>query len=152
MLAKQAMTDDSGVSSTRLMVLGRIFDKTDGRCHLTGSRLTLSRYGEQWEVDHRKPVALGGTEPPNNLYPALKSANLYKGVRSARAVRQDLGTSLPESREQRQAREERIGLAVGVVLLVAWLANRNQPQSQALMAPGPPSQEIRFSYGDFAAR
>lgn len=73
-----------------------IYAKTDGRCHICGKSVAFSNYnahGERgaWEVDHSIPVAEGGTDHLNNLFPAHTSCNRGKQVTSSRAARRDHG-------------------------------------------------------------
>ena len=51
----------------------RIYDKFGGRCAYTGKFL-----GDDWQVDHIVPKALGGTDDEDNLVPVLPIANHYK--------------------------------------------------------------------------
>ena len=108
------------------------WDRTDGHCHITGTRLDYWRYGDQWEIDHSRPRKCGGTDHPNNLFPALVSANRYKGTTQARAVRFKLGTRLPESRRSRERRERRILLIGGAVIGLVLLAQANQQDRPGL--------------------
>ena len=45
----------------------RIFDAASGRCWLCGEKIMI---GEAWDVEHRKPLWLGGEDEPTNLSPA----------------------------------------------------------------------------------
>ena len=45
----------------------RIFDGTEGRCHLCGLTIVV---GERWEVEHCKPLWLGGADDESNMAPA----------------------------------------------------------------------------------
>lgn len=72
--------------------LQAIFERANGRCHLCGKKLAFSNYGAHgrrgaWEVDHSKPIADGGTDHLNNLYPAHTSCNRSKQAQSSTAVR-----------------------------------------------------------------
>lgn len=58
----------------------KIFNKTNGQCHLCGSTIfflfygdLLSRYG--WEIDHARPQSMGGSDRLANLWPAHPSCN-----------------------------------------------------------------------------
>ena len=58
-------------------VLRRIYDKTTGRCHICGKRLSLANYGllgerGAWEVEHSNPRAKGGRDHMNNLFSKTK--------------------------------------------------------------------------------
>lgn len=72
--------------------LQAIFERANGRCHLCGKKLAFSNYGAHgrrgaWEVDHSRPIADGGTDHLNNLYPAHTSCNRSKQAQSSTAVR-----------------------------------------------------------------
>jgi len=46
----------------------RIFALYDGICGISKRKIQA---GEAWEIEHRIPLALGGTNDDDNLYPAL---------------------------------------------------------------------------------
>jgi hypothetical protein len=119
--------------------LRRIFEKTDGRCHLSGRKLRFKDYGDAdasggWEVDHSVPRACGGTDHGNNLFPAAISANRAKQDRSTRSIRNAHGlTRAPPSREEKLRLQEETqaeaalaglggGAAAGAGLGVLWAA------------------------------
>ncbi|MHB8618547.1 MAG: hypothetical protein ACYDAG_03080 [Chloroflexota bacterium] len=98
-------------------------------------------------VDHSKPRARGGTDHGNSLYPALKRANLSKGMRPAGAVRREFG--LPRAPLSTRAEQELEGwkmLLVGACALIglSWLVNRRQPPSTVLTAPEISPMGFRF--------
>jgi 5-methylcytosine-specific restriction endonuclease McrA len=64
--------------------LEAIFEKTDGRCHICGTKLAFCRYGQDrgWEIEHSIPVSLGGTDRLSNLYAAHIACNREKGIRT----------------------------------------------------------------------
>ncbi len=69
-----------------------VYDKTDGYCHICGKKLSFINYGipgkkGAWQVDHSKPKAKGGSDHPNNLYPACISCNLEKSDYLTRTAR-----------------------------------------------------------------
>lgn len=77
-------------------VLNRIYDRTDGYCHLCCKKLSFINYARQgfrgaWEVEHSVPLSRGGTNHLNNLYPACISCNRFKAAQSSRAVRSSYG-------------------------------------------------------------
>lgn len=53
----------------------RVFDRHDGRCHLTDRRI---RAGEAWDCDHVIALVNGGEHRESNLAPALKAAHREK--------------------------------------------------------------------------
>lgn len=46
----------------------RVFDRYEGKCHLTGRQIMP---GEKWEVEHIVSLILGGQHRESNLAPAL---------------------------------------------------------------------------------
>lgn len=55
----------------------RVFAAHGGRCHLSGR---LIRPGDVWDLDHIKPLHLGGAHAESNLAPALKEAHREKSA------------------------------------------------------------------------
>ncbi len=110
-------------------ILGRIYDKTNGACHICHKKLSFSNYGihgakASWHVDHSVPRAKGGSDHPNNLFPACISCNLEKGIVSTRAIRNKYGNTrapLSKKRKQRIQDENAIGGAAigGAIGLIA---------------------------------
>lgn len=47
----------------------KIFDAANGVCYLCGVKIHAER-GEQWDVEHEKPLWLGGEDAPENMKPA----------------------------------------------------------------------------------
>lgn len=65
-------TDDSKVPAhVRL----RIFDRANGRCHISGRKIMA---GEKWELEHVKALILGGEHREFNLAPALVAPHKAK--------------------------------------------------------------------------
>jgi len=85
----------------------RIFNKTNGRCHLCRRTLSFNKYGDvrgrgAWEVEHSVPRARGGTDHLNNLYAACVPCNRRKGTATTRVARAKYGfRRAPFSREQK---------------------------------------------------
>lgn len=105
--------------------LSRIFDRTDGRCHICGKRLAFRNYARPrskgaWEVEHSIARARGGSDRLNNLYAACISCNRSKQHGSTRSARDRYGrTCAPLSLEKRRtARVENaiLGGAAGLLL------------------------------------
>ena len=72
--------------------LSRIYDRTDGYCHLCYKKLSFSNYARSgfrgaWEVEHSIPRSRGGTDHPNNLYAACIPCNREKAICASRTVR-----------------------------------------------------------------
>lgn len=67
----------------------RIFHAAAGRCHICG----LKVFGKGWEVEHIRPLALGGADNESNMAPAHESCHARKTVvdlgRVAKAKRQE---------------------------------------------------------------
>jgi len=53
----------------------RIFAAHGGVCGLSGVKI---KPGEAWHIEHRVPVALGGSNDDENLYPALVKPHALK--------------------------------------------------------------------------
>lgn len=67
-------TDDAKVPAhVRL----RCFDRAGGRCHLSGRKIMA---GEKWDLDHVKPLILGGEHREANLAPALVAPHRVKSA------------------------------------------------------------------------
>lgn len=104
--------------------LKTIYAKTDGRCHLSGKKLSFTNYGTfgargAWEIEHSVPKSKGGSDHMNNLYPACIAANRAKGNVTTRTARAGNGlTRAPRSAEgKEQLRQENAwkGLGLGVL-------------------------------------
>lgn len=65
-----------------------VSDKTGGKCHLCGEVLR-----DPWEIDHRQPVAKGGSEKFENLWPACLICNRTKGAKEVPSRGEELATS-----------------------------------------------------------
>lgn len=112
-----------------LLRLRRIYDKTDGRCHICHSKLSFKSYGIRsatgsWHIEHSVPRAHGGSNHLNNLFPACIDCNLDKGTLPTRVVRGYCGnTRAPYSRAKKeQIRDDNTGAGVligGLLGLVA---------------------------------
>lgn len=73
-------------------VLRRIYNRTDGHCHICGKKLSFVNYAAPgskgaWEVEHSVAKAKGGTDHLNNLFPACITCNRAKGIRTSRTAR-----------------------------------------------------------------
>src|SRR5438094_2883758 len=101
--------------------LRTIYDRTNGRCHLCGKKLSFVNYGRPgrkapWHVEHSVALARGGTDHLNNLFPACIDCNLDKGTASSRAARGWYGRKrAPLSKAQKESvRKSNAGLG-GVI-------------------------------------
>ena len=131
--------------------LKRIYDSTNGQCHLTGTVLRFNSYNkleldDGWEVDHSRAQHRGGTHHPNNLRPALIRVNRSKQAKPARVVRAKYGLKGPppsraqvERREAAQARWA-LGLCASMtgatLLALLALVRRKRAQQQSRGEPG----------------
>jgi 5-methylcytosine-specific restriction endonuclease McrA len=98
--------------------LRAIFERANGCCHLCGKKLALSNYGAHgrrgaWEVDHSRPLADGGTDHLNNLYPAHTSCNRSKQAQSSTAVRKTNGRTRPPLSSAALEREKETNALTG---------------------------------------
>jgi hypothetical protein len=76
--------------------LNKVYDKTNGCCHLCRKKLSWNNYGSHgakgaWHVDHSKAKANGGTHHMNNLFPACISCNIEKGTLHKTTIRKRKG-------------------------------------------------------------
>ena len=60
-----------------------LFKKYDGHCAYCGKEITI----KSMQIDHIKPVCFGGDNEFQNLNPACKDCNLYKGACSIETFR-----------------------------------------------------------------
>jgi 5-methylcytosine-specific restriction protein A len=53
----------------------RVFDRHDGRCHITGRKI---QPGDAWDLDHVIALCNGGEHRENNMAPALRDKHREK--------------------------------------------------------------------------
>jgi 5-methylcytosine-specific restriction endonuclease McrA len=53
----------------------KVFEAASGRCHLCEQRIQV---GQPWDVEHVRPLALGGDDDAANMRPAHKSCHATK--------------------------------------------------------------------------
>ncbi len=82
-------------------VRARIFDRHKGVCAISGRKI---RPGEAWQLDHEKPLHLGGAHSELNLRPVLTTEHRVKSADEQRAKgkadrirRKHLGLEEPKS-------------------------------------------------------
>ena len=103
--------------------LRKIYESTDGRCHICRACLDFDGYGWEWEVDHSRPRSRGGSDTLRNLPPACVECTRRKGTRSSRSVRAQKGyRRAPRSRAERR-RAGLAGALSGALLGAALGAN-----------------------------
>lgn len=61
-------------------VKARIFLREDGRCHLSGRKITPA---DLWDLDHLKPLSMGGEHRETNLFPAIRDKHRLKTAAEA---------------------------------------------------------------------
>jgi 5-methylcytosine-specific restriction enzyme A len=54
----------------------RIFEREGGICHLTGRKIDPVR--DEWDLDHKLALILGGQHRESNLFPALREHHRKK--------------------------------------------------------------------------
>ncbi len=86
----------------------RVFLRHKGRCHHSGRKIHA---GDKWDVDHVKPLGLGGENRESNLAPILreephkeKTAEEVKMMRKAERMRRKHNGTWPKSRATIQSR------------------------------------------------
>jgi hypothetical protein len=104
--------------------LGRIWDKTAGRCHLCHEHVELDTYGlvqvygrDAATVDHLVPQSHGGLDSRRNLMPAHHGCNASRGTRPVTHARfQMAGTvEAPLSTTGRATLTATAGLGAGAL-------------------------------------
>lgn len=58
----------------------RVFQRAKGRCHISGRKVMP---GERWELEHIKPLSMGGEHRERNLAPALATEHRIKTATEA---------------------------------------------------------------------
>lgn len=101
--------------------LNRIYDRTDGYCHLCCKKLSFINYANYgakgaWEVEHSIPLSQGGTNHLNNLYAACISCNRSKAVQSSRKARSQYGRKRAPYCREKKAKIRRSNSITGGVI------------------------------------
>lgn len=63
-------------------VRDRIFLRAKGKCHISGRRIMP---GHAWDLEHIKPLSMGGEHRETNLAPALKEPHRLKTAQETKA-------------------------------------------------------------------
>jgi 5-methylcytosine-specific restriction endonuclease McrA len=131
--------------------LKKIYEKTDGNCHLCHKKLSFSNYGNRggrgaWNIEHSKAKANGGKDHLNNLFPACIKCNTEKGTLHTKIVRKRNGvTRAPLSKPQKakiKANNTAFGIAAGAIagiplgpggmfiggLIGGWIGDSSSPK------------------------
>lgn len=85
-----------------------VYEKYGGRCAYCGKQIEYS----EMQVDHLKPVRLGGVDTYENYMPTCRSCNHYKRANSLESWREML-EKIPEKLEKEYI--YRVGLRFGLV-------------------------------------
>ena len=92
-------TDDQKVPDR---VRQRVFDRENGICHITGKKINPVR--DEWDLDHKLALILGGEHRETNLFPALRLHHRRKTAvevavkaKIARVRQKHLGIKKPKS-------------------------------------------------------
>lgn len=116
-------------------MLQKIFNKTDGKCHICHKGICLKNHGVNgargaWHVDHSVPRSKGGADHLNNYLPAHIRCNLARSNKRNRTARQRFGkTRAPLSavrKNQLRKRNALIAAAIGTLAFagtgpIGWL-------------------------------
>lgn len=99
----------------------KIYDRTDGHCHICHKKLALKNYGIQgahgaWEVEHSRPRSKGGTDHGNNLYASCIPCNRDKSNATTRTARRRNGTSRAPLSKTKKVAERRENMVIGAIL------------------------------------
>jgi hypothetical protein len=106
-------------------ILRRIYNRTDGHCHICGKKLSFANYAipgsrGAWEVEHSVAKAMGGTGHLNNLFPACIACNRAKGTNTSRSARIQKGRrKIPLSRDRKENIRDTnalVGIVLGVIV------------------------------------
>ena len=65
----------------------QVYKKYGGKCAYCGSHISL----DEMQVDHIKPLALGGADDISNFAPACRMCNYYKSTLTIEKFREQLG-------------------------------------------------------------
>lgn len=96
--------------------LKKIFDKTDGYCHICHKKLQFRDYGILWQVEHSKPKAKGGTDHLNNLFAAHSKCNIEKGVSNSASARKKYGKTRAPYSKMKKSSMQRDNTTAGSVI------------------------------------
>lgn len=58
----------------------RIFDRASGVCYLCGQKIHV---GQRWDVEHQRPISMGGADEETNMAPAHVDCHAVKTAEEA---------------------------------------------------------------------
>lgn len=101
--------------------LKKIYQKTDGYCHICHKKLALTNHGKHgargaWHIEHSIPKSKGGTDHLNNLFPACISCNLEKGTVHTRTARTRNGATRSPYNKKKKEQIKQNNTATGAVI------------------------------------
>ena len=85
----------------------RVFARAKGICHLSGAKIQA---GQRWDVEHIRPLALGGEHRETNMAPALvephreKTAEEKTAISKADRIRRKANGTWPKSKTPLRSR------------------------------------------------
>ena len=92
--------------------LEKIFNRSDGRCHICWGALSFKNYGRfgergAWEIKHSNPRCKGGSDRLCNLFAAHIRCNREKGAMHTKTARRwNQQTRAPLSRLRRNEKRQ----------------------------------------------
>ena len=101
--------------------LNRIYEKTDGYCHICHKKLSFKNYDSfgakgSWHIEHSVARANGGSDHLNNLYPACIGCNLDKGTLHTKTARSYYGNTRAPYSKKKKDQIRKGNTSAGVVL------------------------------------
>lgn len=93
--------------------LREVYDRTEGRCHFCGDKVTFEKYGFKtpddvhgvWEADHIHQKGKGGDKDAKNCLPACYRCNRLRWHRQGDEIRELLSLGLIAKGEIRKGSE-----------------------------------------------
>jgi 5-methylcytosine-specific restriction endonuclease McrA len=100
--------------------LRKIYDKTDGRCHICYRKLSFKNHGihgarGSWHVDHSRARSRGGSDHGNDLFPACIDCNLDKGTLTSCTARMHAGTTRAPYSKKKKIKIRENNMLTGVI-------------------------------------
>lgn len=100
--------------------LRKIYDRTDGYCHLCHKKLSFTNHGlagakGSWHIEHSIPRSNGGSNHLNNLFAACISCNLEKSNQPNRVIRNQYGISRAPYSKKKKLRMQEENTTTGII-------------------------------------